>query len=279
MIFRSVFICTFLILFSCNNTGERDEKVPFESEKIPATSSPFVSHDGIKIAFTDEGKGDAIILLHGFISSGNSWNKTVLKKTLLEKGYRVIVPDLRGNGASDKPHDPKFYQHDAEVKDLKALVNYLDLDSYQAIGYSRGSIVLAKLLTQEKRITKAVIGGMGLDFSDPNWDRRIMFAKAFGGEAPLNDITEGAVNYAKSIGADAKVLSLLQHHQPVTTIEELNKIETKILVLAGSEDKDNGEPSDLQKELSNSTLKIISGDHNNTYKGEAFSNAVIDFLM
>ena len=119
---------------------------------------------------------------------------------------------------------------------------------------------------------------MGLDFTDPKWDRRIMFAKAFGGEAPLNEITEGAVNYAKSINANLKVLSLLQHHQPVTSIEELEKIKTSVLVLAGNEDTDNGAPADLQKHLSNSSLKIVSGDHNNTYKGQAFSDAVLEYL-
>lgn len=246
-----------------------------ESSKM---ASPLVSFDGVKIAFTDEGKGEPIVLLHGFISSGNSWNKTILKKVLLEKGYRVIVPDLRGNGNSDKPHDSNAYANDAEIKDLQLLADYLKLDSYKAVGYSRGAILLAKLLTKDKRITKAVIGGMGLDFTNPNWGRRIMFAKAFGGEEPLNEITEGAVNYAKSINADLKVLSLLQHHQPVTSIQELQQIKTPVLVLAGDQDIDNGKPADLQKYLPNSSLKIISGDHNNTYKEEGFSEAAITFL-
>ena len=249
-----------------------------ETEQAVNSDPIFSSFDGIKIAYTDQGDGDPVILLHGFISSGNSWDKAILKKTLLEKGYRVIVPDLRGNGKSDKPHDPKAYANDAEVKDLIKLADHLKLESYTAIGYSRGSIVLAKLLAQELRIKKAVIGGMGLDFTNPEWDRRIMFAEAFGGEAPLNDITRGAVEYAKSIGADLKVLSLLQHHQPVTSIDALKQIPTKVLVLAGDQDKDNGEPADLQSHLTNSQLKIIPGDHNNTYKGADFSAAVLDFI-
>lgn len=246
-----------------------------EKKDLP---SPFESFDGTKIAFTQEGEGHPVMLIHGFISNGTSWNKSDLKKQLLEKGYQVIVPDLRGNGRSDRPHSPDKYDNDAEIKDLIALADYLELKDFTTIGYSRGAIVLAKLLTQEKRISKAVIGGMGLDFTDPNWDRRIMFAEAFGGKAPLNEITEGAVNYAKSINADLKILSLLQEYQPVTSIEELQEIKTKTLVLAGDQDKDNGEPSDLQKHLPNSQLKIIAGDHNNTYKSESFANAVLEFI-
>ena len=186
---------------------------------------------------------------------------------------------MRGNGNSDKPITPSSYANDAEIKDLQALADYLQLEKYIAIGYSRGSIVLAKLLTTDPRIHKAVLGGMGLDFSNPNWDRRIMFADAFSGRAALTSETEGAVNYAKSIGANLKILGLLQDHQPVTSIMELQKIKTKTLVIAGDQDKDNGKPSDLDAQLSNSQLKIISGDHNNTYKAANFSEAILDFLF
>ena len=126
-----------------------------------AQQKSFQSFDNTKIAFTDEGNGAPILLVHGFINSGNSWNKTVLKKELLVKGYRVIIPDLRGNGLSDKPQQEEGYSNDAEVKDLVALATHLKLKKYKAIGYSRGSIVLAKLLTVDKRIKKAVLGGMG----------------------------------------------------------------------------------------------------------------------
>jgi len=205
--------------------------------------------------------------------------QSVIKRDLLAKGFRVIVPDLRGNGNSDQPTNPLTYANDAEIKDLQALADLLQFKKYIAIGYSRGSIVLAKLLTKDSRIQKAVLGGMGLDFSNPNWERRIMFADAFSGRAPLTSATEGAVNYAKSIGANLKVLGMLQDHQPVTSIEELQEIRTKILVIAGDVDKDNGSPAELDAQLPNSQLQIISGDHNNTYKAANFSEAVLKFIQ
>jgi len=248
--------------------------------KCSVSGSPvfFTSFDGTKIAFTDQGEGAPVLLIHGFISSGNSWDKTVLEQALLDAGYRVIVPDLRGNGHSDKPQNPQAYANDAEVKDLIALADHLDLNSYIAIGYSRGSIVLAKLLTQEARIKKAVLGGMGLDFTNPDWDRRILFADAFGGRKPLTPETEGAVNYAKSIGADLQVLGWLQDYQPVTSVEALKNIETDVLVIAGVEDHENGSPADLKNALPHGQLMRVPGDHNNTYKSKQFSASVMIFL-
>jgi pimeloyl-ACP methyl ester carboxylesterase len=241
-------------------------------------SNFFKSFDGVKIAYTDEGNGTPVILIHGFISNGSSWSHAQLKQDLVDQGYRVIVPDLRGNGNSDKPHNPEAYQNNSEIKDLMALADHLKLRKYIAIGYSRGSIVVAKLLTQDSRIEKAVLGGMGLDFTNPEWGRRKMFAEAFGEPAKINDVTAGAVNYAKSVGADFRALHLLQEYQPVTSIQELKKIKTRILVIAGDEDLDNGSPAELQQILQNGILKIVRGNHNNTANTAAFSSAVMDFL-
>lgn len=236
----------------------------------------FSSFDATRIAYTDEGVGKPVVLLHGFMNSGSSWNQTVLKKELLHQGYRVIIPDLRGNGQSDAPHSEEAYANDAEIKDIIALANNLDLKKYDVVGYSRGSIVLAKLLTMDKRIKKAVIGGMGIDFTNPNWERRIMFAEAFAGNSTPE--TQGTVTYAKSIGADLKVLHLLQKYQPVTSMEELAKIKAKVLVIAGKEDRDNGNPLDLKNAIPQSKITLVKGDHGGTYKNTAFSEAISSFL-
>ncbi|MDN3644061.1 alpha/beta fold hydrolase [Lutimonas halocynthiae] len=239
----------------------------------------FESFDRTKIAFSDTGSGIPVILIHGFISSGDSWKHSVLAKDLAENGYRVIIPDLRGNGQSDRPQEAVFYANDAEIKDLIALADFLKLESYLAVGYSRGAIVLSKLLIDEPRIKKAVLGGMGLDFTNPDWSRRIMFQKAFSGEEPPNDITEGAIKYAKSIGADSKILGYLQEYQPVTSIKELQTIKANVLVIAGDQDKDNGDPKKLSEQIPGAFYKIVPGTHNDTKNTAAFSNEVISFLM
>ena len=246
--------------------------------KTVTLSGKFKTFDGISIAYTDTGSGYPVLLLHGFINSGNSWNKTELKKALIAQGFRAIVPDLRGNGQSDKPQLPDSYHHDAEVKDLLALADHLNLTAYHAVGYSRGSIVLAKLLTQELQITKAVLGGMGADFTDPDWERRKAFADAFSGRKAADTLTSGAIAYAESIGADLKVLGHLQDFQPVTRPTELNNIRIPVLIACGDADTDNGDPKELQAMIPKSEMILLKGDHNNTYKQADFAGAVIDFL-
>lgn len=236
----------------------------------------FGSFDGTVIAFTDEGSGFPVVLIHGFINDGSMWGLSVLKTDLLKAGYRVIIPDLRGCGDSDHPHHDSAYSNNAEVEDLRSLLGFLDIESYCAVGYSRGSILLAKLLATDSRIEKAVIGGMGLDFTNPDWERRIMFANAFNGQP--NRLTQGAVDYAKSINADFQSLYLQQKHQPVTAIKELKTITADVLVIAGDKDLDNGSPQELSGAVPRSNFKLIPGDHNNTYKTKEFSKAIIDFL-
>ena len=146
----------------------------------------YQSFDNQRIAYEDTGKGKPILLLHGFINTGQNWRRTQLYKNLIAKGFRVIVPDMRGNGKSDKPHEDKFYQNEAEVRDVIGLMASLKIKKYEVVGYSRGSIVAGKLLTMDKGITKVVLGGIGQHFTNPNWDRRIMFAEAFSGKAHLH---------------------------------------------------------------------------------------------
>ena len=239
-------------------------------------TNTFESFDGTTIVYTDEGEGKVVLLLHGFINTRKNWDKSALKNDLLAKGYRVIIPDQRGNGDSDKPQEETAYENDAEVSDIIALMNHLNIKKYIAVGYSRGSIVLAKLLTKDKRIKKAVLGGMGIAFTNPDWEVRIMFANAFAGDT--NETTEGAVAYAKSINADLRSLHLQQKYQPVTTIEELATIKRKVLVLSGDLDTSNGNKTELAKGLPKGKLQIVKGDHNNTYRSEGFSKAIMAFL-
>ncbi len=266
-----------LLLISCASEG-KTEGQDATSEAATNEFATFSSFDGEQIAYFDEGEGPAVMLLHGFINSAASWEGTELKKQLRAQGFRIIVPDLRGNGNSAKPQTDAGYADFAEIKDLLALADHLELEEYMAVGYSRGSILLANLLTKEPRISRAVIGGMGLDFTNPDWPRRIQFADAFSGEVALTPETEGAVNYAKSINADLRSLHLQQKHQPSTSPDALREVSIPIMVLVGNDDKDNGDPGQLERLFPNGRLNIIPGDHNTTYRKGVFAAATMAFL-
>ncbi|MEM6317236.1 MAG: alpha/beta hydrolase [Bacteroidota bacterium] len=276
--FCSIFISLCLILTACQNTSSDKTTETQKTSQTPVKSSPFTSFDGTKIAFTDEGTGHPVVLIHGFMNTRKNWDNTELKTELLYQGFRVIALDLRGNGDSDHPKTADAYDDNAEVKDVMGLVEYLELESYSVVGYSRGGIIAAELLTEDTRINKGVIGGMGLDFTNPNWPKRIAFAKAFGGEEAPTALTEGAVNYAKSKNLDLEILSLQQYFQPAPSVEELRKINIPVMVIAGHQDQENGKAGELHQVIPNSTLSSVPGTHNTAYRKQAFGKSVARFL-
>lgn len=152
----------------------------------------------------------------------------------------------------------------------------MGLEKYDAVGYSRGSLIVAKLLTQDKRVKKAVLGGMGIDFTNPICPRRKQFSEAFAGNSTPE--TSGAVSYAKSIEADLQVLHLVQKHQPLNSLAELKMIKTRVLIISGKEDTDNGNPILLKKAIPKSKFALLEGNHNHTSKTASFSDTILQFL-
>jgi pimeloyl-ACP methyl ester carboxylesterase len=242
-----------------------------------ADSGYYVSFDSTKIYYEVKGEGRPVLLVHGFIVDGNSWKGTTLFPDLLANGYKVITLDLRGNGRSGQPQNESAYANDAEAKDIMGLLQYLNIKSYSVAGYSRGSIIVARLLELDKNVHCAVLGGMGDAFTNPDWPRRKMFYEAFSGK-PVKEL-EGVVNYVNQKGLDMQVLAWLQKYQPSTSQSVLKNVKQNILVISGDNDIDStNTPQALAKLFSSSKLMIVPGDHNHASSTKEFSNAVIAFF-
>ncbi|HEY8939541.1 MAG TPA: alpha/beta hydrolase [Cellvibrio sp.] len=234
------------------------------------------SPDYTRIYYEVKGTGDAVVLVHGFLADGESWKQTALYTNLINEGYKVILMDLRGNGRSGKPHEPEFYENDIEAKDIMGIVTELKINKYIAIGYSRGAILTSRLLALDKRVNCAVIGGMGLDFTNPEWPRRIMFYEALSGK-PIKEL-EGLVNYVKDSGFDQQAMAYLQKSQPSTSKKVLSEIKNPVLVISGTADIDNGSAKDLAATFPNATYFSVPGDHGSSVRTQEFSAAVKQFL-
>ncbi len=89
-----------------------------------------------KIAFLDEGKGDPILLIHGIPT--NSWLYRDLVNPLVSQGHRVIVPDMLGFGASDKPDLESSYAPEMHSHRLGELVDALKLDRFSVVVHDAG---------------------------------------------------------------------------------------------------------------------------------------------
>jgi len=243
---------------------------------ITSDSGYFNSFDNTKIYYEVHGNGFPVLLVHGFIVNSSSWKHTALYDSLLAAGYKVILIDLRGNGKSDKPHNDEAYQFDAETKDIMVLMKKLNINKYDAIGYSRGSIITARLLVWDKGVHKAVLGGMGADFTNSNWPRRIQFYEALTYDTVPS--LHSMVQNVQQSGLDQQALALLQKYQPSTPKEVLGKIKNSVLVIYGDSDIDNGSAEQLAAIFPKGEIAVTPGDHNHASQTPEFAFMVVQFL-
>ncbi|MFT3748453.1 MAG: alpha/beta hydrolase [Agriterribacter sp.] len=88
----------------------------------------------ISIAYADYGKGQPVILIHGWPSSKEMWEYQV--NDLVEGGYRIIKYDRRGFGRSSKPWGG--YDYDTLSDDLHEVITQLNLQNVVLAGFSMG---------------------------------------------------------------------------------------------------------------------------------------------
>lgn len=236
----------------------------------------FTSFDQVKIYYEVSGQGRPVLLIHGFTGTCNDWKNKPLADSLLANGFKTIVVDLRGNGLSDKPDRPEAYADHAEERDLIGLMKYLGLKKYDAVGYSRGSIILVSLMVLDQHCKRGVLGGMGADFTDPMWPRRIGFYNAL-----MYDTIPGYEDFRKYIaskGLDPKVLACQQKEQPSTSKEDLARLRQKVLIVCGDEDSDNGKGTDLQRLIPGAGFVEVRGNHFTSAYTPEFAEKILFFL-
>ena len=243
---------------------------------IKLTRQGSSSFDKDRIHYEIKGSGKPVLLIHGFTNEGSDWKKKPLYDSLLSNGYKVIITDLRGNGNSDKPRTPGAYGQDAEAKDLIGLMKYLGIEQYAAIGYSRGSIILARLMTMEKKLTASVMGGIGADITNPDWPRRIAIY-----EALISDTSRAYSGLKQRIqkdGLDRMALAYQQKEQPSTSKDELQRITQRTLVICGESDDDNASAQELHRLIPRSIFKEIPGTHDTAWGTTQFASQILDFF-
>lgn len=96
----------------------------------------YISYKNIQIAFTAEGKGETIVLLHGFLESSTIWKDVIF---LLKETHQVIAVDLLGHGKTDKLGYIHSMETIAEMVD--AVLTELKVEKASFIGHSMGGYV------------------------------------------------------------------------------------------------------------------------------------------
>jgi pimeloyl-ACP methyl ester carboxylesterase len=93
--------------------------------------------NGIQLHYVMGGKGDPVVLIHGWPETWYAWHKVM---PALAKNYTVIAPDLRGLGDSSKP--PTGYDGKTAAEDIHQLVTQLGFKSIFLVGHDIGSFVV-----------------------------------------------------------------------------------------------------------------------------------------
>jgi len=95
---------------------------------------------GVTLNVALAGRDDAppVMLLHGFPESHRTWRGVV---PLLEDRFRLVMPDLRGFGASDQPQEVEAYTADKLVGDIFALADALSIDRFSLVGHDWGGAI------------------------------------------------------------------------------------------------------------------------------------------
>lgn len=124
---------------------------------IPLESS-LVATNGIRLHVVQAGPADGppVLLLHGFPEFWWSWNAQL--KALAQAGFRVIVPDLRGFGRSDKPPRVEDYRGEQRLADIVGLLDALGHPSVYLAGHDFGGFVAWNLaIHHPERVRKLVV--------------------------------------------------------------------------------------------------------------------------
>ena len=132
-----------MLLASCSTQPK------VESGYIPVS-------DGAQIYYEAVGEGTPVILLHGHTLDLRMWDPQV--KPLLEAGYRVIRPEMRGYGHSSKQQPDQQFTH---LDDMMTVMDSLHIAKAHVVGLSMGSFVASEMVVMhsDRLLTATLASG------------------------------------------------------------------------------------------------------------------------
>lgn len=240
--------------------------------------------DGVEIAYVDEGSGDPALLIHGFASNvATNWTDTGWVQTLIAAGRRVIAFDNRGHGHSAKLYSTDDYGAPLMAEDARRLLDHLDIEAADIMGYSMGARISAFLaIAHPQRARSLIFAGLGL-----NMVRGVAgtgpVARALEAES-IDDVTNQTARtfraFAEQTGSDLKALAAcIRSARAPITAEDLGRLSCPVLVAVGERDVIGGSAKGLAELIPGARVLEIEGrDHMKSVGDRAYKEAVVEFL-
>jgi len=119
----------------------------------PTSTSGGTEHiNEMEMYYQVRGKGDPLVLLHGFTGSGSNWDGFISE---FGHDYRLVIPDLRGHGRSTNPSMKFTFRQSA--LDVFGLLDKLGIKRFKAIGVSGGAKTILHMATQQPERVDAMV--------------------------------------------------------------------------------------------------------------------------
>jgi pimeloyl-ACP methyl ester carboxylesterase len=284
-----------------------DKYIPWDSQSLDEWSSKyapgkFVNLDGYSTHYIEIGKGEPVILLHGYFYDSTQWSKNL---EALAGKFKVYAPDLWGFGYSTR--EPMDYGYPLYASQLLRFMDTLDIKKASLVGQSMGGGTAILFATQHpKRVNKLVLvasGGLpnpygflmrlaclpGIGeslFSLKGSRRGILKANFIYDKNKLTDeYVEAVTRFQKVEGTTKVLLKVLRARFWDTLSEEihtLGEMGLPVLIVWGRQDQSIPIKlgQDMHHILKGSRLEIIgqAGHCPNDEQPEVFNKLALEFL-
>ena len=242
--------------------------------------------NGVDLAYRSWGleEGVPVVLVHGFASNMRvNWMLTSWVTTLENAGKRLIAFDNRGHGGSSKFYDPGEYGPDIFAADLVGLLDHLEIEKADLVGYSMGArIAFATAAWHPNRVNRICLCGMGERiFGGRGNDEPIAQALEAPDAATVTDPTARLFRtFAERTGSDLKALAAcIRPSRVKLTPAMAQSVKAPTLVAVGGDDDVAGPAEPLARMLPNGRAFTVPGrDHMKSTGDPAIKKAVCEFL-
>lgn len=218
----------------------------------------------IKNFYIEKGNGFPLILLHGNNEDSNYFKSQIEE---FSKYYKVFAIDTRGHGKT--PRGDKPFTINQFAQDLSDFMNEHNIEKAHILGFSDGgNIAIIFSLLHPERAEKLILNGANLS------------PKGLTNFIRISDIIEYLKTLLFAKNKLKKEMLELMIFQPNIPPEELSKIKSKTLVIAGTNDMIKKEHTELiADKIPDSNLIFMEGDHFIVYnKPNEFNEKVKEFL-